>query len=71
MIGYYHADPTDYVLLFKNGKVAREGAGIAFYYWRPSSSIVSVPTSTIDAPFILNETSGNFQTVTVQGGRQR
>ena len=66
-IGYYRADPTDYVLLYKNGKVAREGAGIAFYYWRPSSSIVSVPTSTIDAPFILNETSGNFQTVTVQG----
>ena len=54
-------------MLYKNGKVAREGAGLAFYYWRPSSSIVSVPTSTIDAPFILNETSGNFQTVTVQG----
>jgi len=67
MVGYYKSDPTDYVLLYKNGRAVRQGAGIAFYYWAPSASIVSVPTSTIDAPFILNETSGNFQTVTVQG----
>jgi len=67
LIGYYRSDPSEYVLLYRNGRITREGAGIAFYYWKPSSSIVSVPASTIDAPFILNETSGNFQAVTVQG----
>lgn len=67
LIGYYRSDPADYILLYHNGKVVREGAGIAFYYWAPSASIVSIPTSTLDAPFVLSETSGNFQVVTVQG----
>lgn len=67
ILDYYRADPTDYALLYRNGKIVREGAGIAFYYWTDSSSIVSIPTSTIDAPFILNEMSGNFQLVSVQG----
>jgi len=67
LIGYYKSDPTDYVLVYNNGKVTSEGAGIAFFYWAPTTSIASIPTSTIDVPFILNETSGNFQAVTVQG----
>ncbi len=67
LIGYFKGDPTDYVLAYRNGAVAREGAGIAFFYWLPTTSIVSIPTSTQDAPFILNETTGNFQAVTVQG----
>src|SRR5688572_25353318 len=67
LIGYYKSNPTDYVLVYHNGKVTLEGAGIAFFYWAPTTSIASIPTSTIDVPFILNETSGNFQAVTVQG----
>jgi len=67
LIGYYKSNPTDYVLVYHNGKVSLEGAGIAFFYWAPTTSIASIPTSTIDVPFILNETSGNFQAVTVQG----
>jgi hypothetical protein len=67
LIGYYKADPTDYVLAYRGGRVARAGPGLAFFYWAPATSIASVPTSTIDTPFILNETTSNFQAVTVQG----
>jgi regulator of protease activity HflC (stomatin/prohibitin superfamily) len=67
LIGYFKGDPNDYVLAYANGRVARAGAGIGFLYWAPVTSIVSVPTSTQDAPFILNETTGNFQAITVQG----
>lgn len=67
LIGYYKSDPTDYVLLYRNGKVAREGAGLSFFYWAPSASLVSLPVSTVDVPFILTEATGNFQSVTVQG----
>jgi len=67
LLGYYRSEPVDYVLLYRNGKVVREGAGIAFFYWAPTTSVVSIPTSTIDVPFILNETTSNFQAVTVQG----
>jgi hypothetical protein len=67
LIGYFRGDPNDYVLAYTNGRVARAGTGIGFLYWAPATSIVSVPTSTQDAPFILNETTGNFQAITVQG----
>lgn len=53
-IGYYKSDPTDYILVFSNGKVARQGAGLAFFYWAPTTSLMSIPVSTVDIPFILN-----------------
>ena len=34
-----------------NGQVRQRGAGRAFWYWRPSTSIVRIPTATIDALF--------------------
>jgi regulator of protease activity HflC (stomatin/prohibitin superfamily) len=67
LIGYHKGDPTDYVMAYRNGQVARAGTGIGFLFWAPTTSIVSVPTSSQDAPFILNETTSNFQTITVQG----
>ena len=66
-IGYYKSNPTDYVLLYRQGQVRRAGPGLAFFYWAPTTSIASIPISTIDIPFILNEMTGNFQAVTVQG----
>src|SRR3989304_6717320 len=66
-VGYFKGEPTDYLLIFHGKKLARKGAGLAFYYWRASTSIVLIPTSTADTPFIFKETSGNFQAVTVQG----
>lgn len=67
LIGYYKAEPTDYILAYSNGKVSRQGAGQAFWYWEPTTSIVRVPVATIDALFVLNEITRDFQSVTVQG----
>jgi regulator of protease activity HflC (stomatin/prohibitin superfamily) len=64
---YFKAEPTDYILAYANGKVFRQGAGKAFWYWRHRTSIVMVPLSTRDALFVLNEGTNNFQTVTLQG----
>jgi hypothetical protein len=67
MFAYFKSEPTEYVLGYRNGRVFRQGAGKAFWYWRPSASIVLVPTATTDGLFVLNETTGNFQAVTLQG----
>jgi len=67
LIGYFRGEPTEYLLVYSGGQLRRSGAALAFYYWVPSTSIVSIPTGTIDVQFILNETTGNFQAVTVQG----
>lgn len=59
--------PTDYVIHFQRGRVKREGRGLSFFYWMPTSSIVSVPVASSDIPFVFQLLTGDFQTVTVQG----
>jgi regulator of protease activity HflC (stomatin/prohibitin superfamily) len=66
-ISYRKANPTDYVLHFSGGKLAREGAGLSFFYFVPSSTIVSVPQASSNIPFVFNEPTADFQTLTVQG----
>jgi hypothetical protein len=66
-IAYFKSEPTEYILAYRNGTIVRQGAGRSFWYWRPSTSITLVPISTIDVPFMLGETTGNFQSVTLQG----
>ena len=39
-VTYRKANPSDYVLHFSNGRLKREGAGLSFFYFRPSSTIV-------------------------------
>lgn len=59
--------PTTHILQYRGGKVVREGAGLSFFYYAPTSSLVSVPTGSTDVPFIFNELTSDFQEVSVQG----
>ncbi len=67
LFAYFKAEPTEYILASTNGRIFRQGAGQAFWYWSPSTSIALIPISTTDALFVFNETTGNFQAVTLQG----
>jgi regulator of protease activity HflC (stomatin/prohibitin superfamily) len=66
-ISYRKANPTDYILHFSRGQLVREGAGLSFFYFGPASSIVSVPLASANIPFVFNEPTADFQTLTVQG----
>src|SRR5919204_1982748 len=66
-IGYRKSNPTDYVLHFSRGRLMREGAGLSFFYFTPASVIVSVPLASANIPFVFNEPTADFQTLTVQG----
>ncbi|MBN1485970.1 MAG: SPFH domain-containing protein [Chloroflexia bacterium] len=66
-ISYIKVDPTMFVLHYSSGKIVREGTGLSFFYVAPSSSIVAVPIGSHDVPFIFNEVSADFQTITIQG----
>ena len=37
MLGYTKNPPTTYVLHYQNGRLRRQGAGLAFWYYRPAS----------------------------------
>lgn len=56
-----------YAIHYKNGRIAREGRGLSFYYFAPNSSIVAIPMGSNDLPFIFNETTHDYQTVSIQG----
>ena len=66
-IRFMKASPTNHVIHYKNGAAVREGAGLAFLYYEPTSTIASVPLASNDVPFVFTETTADFQTVTVQG----
>jgi regulator of protease activity HflC (stomatin/prohibitin superfamily) len=66
-IKFIKFQPTAYILHYKNGKIVREGAGLSFFYYRPTSSLVSVPIASTDEPFIFEEVTTDYQSVTIQG----
>ena len=66
-IRYAKASPTTYLIQYRNGQPVREGAGLGFFYFAPSASLVSIPMESVDAPFMFSEVSADFQQVTVQG----
>jgi regulator of protease activity HflC (stomatin/prohibitin superfamily) len=65
--GYLKAAPTTYVLHYKRGEVVREGTGLSFLYYKPTSTLVLVPAATADVPFVFNDVTKDFQEVTIQG----
>jgi hypothetical protein len=59
--------PTTYVFQYKKGQMVREGAGLAFFYYGPTTVLVAVPVASTDTPFIFQELTSDFQELTVQG----
>ena len=66
-IKYLKAQPTVHVMQYRNGHMVRSGVGESFFYFAPLSTIVRIPVATMDAPFMLELVTADFQTVTVQG----
>jgi regulator of protease activity HflC (stomatin/prohibitin superfamily) len=67
MLNFMKVPPTTYVLQYKYGKIKREGAGLSFFYYGPTSTIVTVPIASTDVPFVFQEATADFQAVTIQG----
>jgi len=67
MLNFMKVPPTTYVLQYKHGKIKREGAGLSFIYYAPTSTIVAIPMASADVPFVFQESTADFQSVTIQG----
>ncbi len=66
-INYIKFDAMTYVIEYKHGRVAREGKGLSFFYYAPTTSITAVPLGSKDIQFIFSETTRDFQTITNSG----
>jgi regulator of protease activity HflC (stomatin/prohibitin superfamily) len=67
IISYIKIPATHYAIHFQQGKVRREGLGLSFFYYAPTSTIMAVPTVSTDSPFVFHESTADFQSVTIQG----
>lgn len=66
-IRYIKSDPSTYLIQYRGGAIRRKGIGLSFFYYAPSTSLVAVPVGSQDAPFMIKESTSDFQEVTVQG----
>ena len=66
-INYIKFDSMNYVIHYQKGKINKEGRGLSFFYFSPNSSIVSIPIQSNDFQFVFNETTKDYQEVTLQG----
>jgi SPFH domain / Band 7 family len=67
MLAFMQAAPTTYLLHWQHGRLRRQGAGLSFVYFAPTSTIAAVPLASTDVPFVFTESTADFQTVTLQG----
>jgi len=66
-IRFIKSQPTVHLMQFRAGRVVREGSGLSFYYYAPTTTLVAVPMASQDRAFILELVTADFQSVTVQG----
>ena len=67
IVKFFKSQPTDFVILYKGGLMKKQGEGLSFFYYAPTSSIVRVPVGNQDQPFIFRESTQDFQEITIQG----
>lgn len=66
-IRFIKVQPTTYLLQYQRGHVVREGTGLSFFYYGMTTSLVAVPTASTEEPFIFEETTADYQKVSIQG----
>ncbi len=66
-VNFIKFQPNIYVLKYQRGNVVSEGLGLSFFYYAPTTSLVAIPVSSMESPFIFEETTRDFQTITIQG----
>ena len=66
-IRFIKVPPTTYLRQDQKGRLVRDGTGLAFCFYGPTTSLVAVPTASNEVPFIFKATTADFQRVTIQG----
>lgn len=64
---FIKVEPTQYIIQYRKGRVVNEGLGLSFFYFAPTTSLVSVPMASYEEGFMFQQVTHDFQQVTVQG----
>lgn len=63
---HLRAEPNQFVLHYRNGRLVRSGAGLAYWFSRLSAAVAQVPVEDCETTFLLQERSADLQDVAVQ-----
>jgi regulator of protease activity HflC (stomatin/prohibitin superfamily) len=63
---HLRAEPNQYILYYRHGKLIHSGAGLAFWFHPLAASVAQVPVEDIETTFVLNERSADYQEIKVQ-----
>lgn len=66
-IKYVKTPPTIYMQQYVGGKIKREGQGLSFLHYAPTSTLVAVPAGTTETAFIMEVITADYQEITIQG----
>ncbi|MCE9521305.1 MAG: hypothetical protein K8S25_02585 [Alphaproteobacteria bacterium] len=64
---YLKSRPTDYVMLYRGGRIRRQGVGLAGFVYAPFATAAAVPTDARDEIFAVEAMTVDYQTITIQG----
>ena len=67
MLRRFAAAPSEYVMRYSRGELEQEGLGLNFLYNPRTTTIVSVPMTSIDSSFAFTERSSDFQPLEIEG----
>lgn len=67
-LGWRHlrAEPNQFVLHYRKGRLTRQGPGLAYWFHPLSASIAQVPVEDCETTFLLRERTADLQEVSIQ-----
>jgi regulator of protease activity HflC (stomatin/prohibitin superfamily) len=63
---HLRAEPNQFVLHYRRGRVVRKGIGLAYWFSPLSAAVAQVPAEDCETTFVLSERCDDFQSVSVQ-----
>jgi len=65
-VRHLRAEPNQYILHFRKGRLLRHGAGLAYWFLPLSAAVAQLPVEDVETTFMLGERCADFQEVAVQ-----
>ncbi len=66
MLGHLRAEPNQYILHYRKGRLTRQGPGLAYWFNPLSAAVAQVPVEDIETTFLLKERTRDLQEVAAQ-----
>ncbi len=66
LISHLRAEPNQFILHFKKGKLVRSGTSLAYFFNPLAAALAQVPAEDIETTFLLSELSADLQQIAVQ-----